>query len=91
MAGRTRSPQVDEAFGVVLRSLRLDRGLSQEQLGNDSTSGRTYISELERGEKGASLKTVFRLAPHLGVSPAELVGLVESEIARRHRRSSGRA
>jgi transcriptional regulator with XRE-family HTH domain len=90
MAGRQSTPHVDEAFGLVLRSLRLARGLSQERLGNDAGSGRTYISELERGVKGASLKTIFRLAPLLGVEPAEIVRQVVVELDRRktRRRSS---
>ncbi len=72
--GRTpKGPDVDLAFGRVLRKLRETRGLSQEQLAHIAESGRTFISELERGEKGASLKTVFRLAPHVGVSPSEIV------------------
>ena len=68
---------VDEAFGLVLAELRLEAGLSQERLGNESGSGRTFISELERARRGASLKTLFRLAPHLGVQPAQIVARVE--------------
>ncbi len=68
---------IDEAFGRVIRTLRTKRGLSQEALGHLSASGRTYISELERGRKGASLKTVFRIANELGVRPSELVRRVE--------------
>ncbi len=71
---------VDEAFGRVLRELRQEAGLSQEALGHEAGSGRTYLSQLERGQRGASLKTVFRLAEVLGVSPAEMVGLVEAEL-----------
>ena len=72
--------RVDEAFGRVLRALRLEQGLSQEQLGHDSGSGRTYVSQLERAEKGASLKTLFRLAGALDVEPSEVVRLTEIEI-----------
>jgi len=74
---------VDDAFGQVLRSLRRRRGLSQEHLGHESGSGRTYISELERGEKGASLKTVFRLAVPLETEPSEIIRLVETELRSR--------
>jgi transcriptional regulator with XRE-family HTH domain len=71
---------VDEAFGRVLRSVRTERGLSQEALGNESGSGRTFISQLERGERGASLKTLFRLAEHLSISPWEMVRLTEEQM-----------
>jgi transcriptional regulator with XRE-family HTH domain len=60
-------PTFEQVVGGVLRSIRTERGLSQERLGNESGSGRTYISQLERGERGPSLKTVFRLSRTLGV------------------------
>jgi transcriptional regulator with XRE-family HTH domain len=83
-------PNVDAAFGRVVRALRLERGLSQEQLGHDSGGGRTFVSELERGEKGASLKTLFRLAPHLGVAPHEVIRRVEDDLLRDQRRRNRR-
>ncbi len=64
-------------FGSVLRELRGRRGVSQERLGHEAGSGRTYISQLERGQRGPSLKMVFRLAEVLGVAPAELTRKVE--------------
>ena len=78
-----RRPTVDEAFGRVLAELRHERGWSQERLGNESGAGRTFVSELERGKRGASIKTLFRLAPHLGVSPSELVHRIEAVMAAR--------
>ena len=75
--GRPERLSVDEAFGRVLRKLPTERGMSQETLGHESDSGRTYISELERGIKGPSLKMVFRLAETLRVAPSDLVRLAE--------------
>jgi len=68
---------VDEAFGRVLRTVRTERGMSQETLGHESESGRTYVSELERGIKGPSLNMVFRLATALGMKAPDLIGRVE--------------
>jgi transcriptional regulator with XRE-family HTH domain len=68
---------VEQAFGRVLWSLRAEQGLSQEALGHATGSGRTYISELERGHKGPSLNMVFRLAATLEISPSEFVQRVE--------------
>lgn len=73
-------PSVDEALGTVVQRLRKQQGLSQEQLGHLINSGRTYISELERGQKGATLKTIFRLAEGLHTKPTELIQLVEAEL-----------
>jgi len=48
------------SFGLVLRQLRQNSGLSQEQLGFESGYHRTYISMLERGKKSPSLQTIFK-------------------------------
>lgn len=70
----------EDAFGVVLRKLRHERELSQEALALDADLQRNYISLLERGANSASLKTIFKLAQSLGISPADLVRMVESEL-----------
>jgi transcriptional regulator with XRE-family HTH domain len=72
-----RRLSVDEAFGRVLREVRAKSGLSQEALALAAGSGRTFVSQLERGARGASLKTLFRLAHELGTSPAEIIARVE--------------
>jgi transcriptional regulator with XRE-family HTH domain len=72
---------IDQAFGRVVRSLRKQVGLSQESLGLASGNGRTFVSQLQRGQRGASLKTVFRLAVVLDVHPAEIVRRVEAELS----------
>ena len=67
-----------EAFGIALRRLRRDRGLSQERLGLESGYHRTYIGLLERGMKSPSLQTIFNLAKTLKIEPSELIREVES-------------
>ncbi|MGC8490664.1 MAG: helix-turn-helix domain-containing protein [Syntrophobacteraceae bacterium] len=68
---------VEEAFGLTLQGLRKARKISQEELGFESGYHRTYISQLERGQKSPSLKTVFHLATALKASPTEIVSGVE--------------
>jgi len=68
------------AFGVVLRALRRERQLSQEDLALESGLQRNYVSLLERGLNSASLKTVFKLAKALDVSATEILRLTESEL-----------
>ena len=58
---------IDQAFGDVLRRLRNEAGLSQEELAHRCDLHRTYISMLERGLKSPSLGVVVRLAEELGV------------------------
>lgn len=66
------------AFGVVLRELRKKKALSQEKLAHEAEMERNYISLLERGKNSASVNIIFKLAPVLGLSVAEFMGMVES-------------
>lgn len=77
---RVRSPE--EAFGRVLAELRKEMKLSQEEFGARSGYHRTYISQLERGEKSPSLRTIFNLAGTLGVSPKRIITAVERTLGR---------
>lgn len=54
-------------FGMAFRQVRRARGLTQEDFAHES--GRTYISELERGVKQPTLQKVDELAGPLGVHP----------------------
>ena len=60
------------AFGARVRSLRLTRGLSQEQLAERAGLHRTYLSSLERGHRNVGLDNILDLAEALGIPPADL-------------------
>jgi transcriptional regulator with XRE-family HTH domain len=68
------------AFGTVLRALRIDKQLTQEQLGLEAGLQRKYISLLELGTKAPSLGTVLRVAKALDIEPGALVSNVASKI-----------
>jgi transcriptional regulator with XRE-family HTH domain len=68
-----KKSSIEELFGNVLKQLRSDKGLSQEELGFESGYHRTYISMLERGKKSPSLKTIFQLAKALEIEPSEIM------------------
>lgn len=59
-------------FGLRLKQLRLQQGLSQEQLGLIAELDRTYISGIERGVRNVSLSNIFRLARALQLNPHAL-------------------
>lgn len=45
---------IKQAFALALKTVRKDRGLTQEDF--SETSSRTYISTLERGKKSITLE-----------------------------------
>lgn len=76
----TDGNNIEKAFGQVVRNLRLERNLSQEKLSELSGLDRSYVSEIERGEKTASIRTIVKLAGGLGVLPSNLIVIMEHEI-----------
>ena len=73
----SENQSVDELFGQILRQLRSEKGLSQEDLAFESGYHRTYISLLERGKKSPSLKTIFQLAKALNIDASEIIGRIQ--------------
>lgn len=69
---------LNQAFGETLRMARRQAKISQEELAARSGLHRTYVSQLERGQKSPSLNVVAGLARSLGVRPHELVRSAES-------------
>jgi len=78
-----QQPTPQEAFGRVLRQLRLTSGMSQEQLGLESGVQRNFISLIETGQNQPTVTTIFRLAKALKVKPSELIAAVEKSSALR--------
>ena len=60
------------AFGRRLKGLRLERGLSQEQLAGLADLDRTYVSSCEAGRRNATIRTIA-VRGRSEVDPAALV------------------
>ena len=75
----------EDAFAKALREIRLERGLSQENLGFESGYHRTYMSMLERGKVNPSLRTILSLATVLDVPAVEIIRRVEANLGQRWR------
>ena len=65
--------RISEAFGRNLRSLRKERGFSQEMLAYASGIDRSYVGKIERGLVNVTLEKIFVLAECLQCSPKDLV------------------
>jgi len=59
--------------GTNLKRIRLEKGLTQEQLSDVSGFSQQYISGLEQGRRNPTVGTLYELAKSLGVSHVELV------------------
>jgi transcriptional regulator with XRE-family HTH domain len=67
------------AFAKVLRKVRKQAGLTQEQLAHGAGVDRTFVSLVERGINQPSIRVLFRFAAALGVSPTELINMTEHQ------------
>ena len=61
-----------KAFGSNLRKVRLEKGLSQEELAGRADSVLSQIGRIERGERAPTIVTVKKLAEALRIHPKEL-------------------
>jgi transcriptional regulator with XRE-family HTH domain len=67
-----RQSGVDPHLARAIRSLREQRGLSQEALAHDASITVASYARIERGESNPTWMTVTRISDALGVSLAEL-------------------
>lgn len=65
MGLQTEHQEALKKLGSRIRSLREEAGLSQEELGFYSNLHRTYISQIELGEKNPTYITLLKLAEAL--------------------------
>lgn len=58
---------IDQSIAHVIKELREKKGLSQEQLSFDADLHRTYISQLERGVKSVTVKSLIKITNALEI------------------------
>ena len=61
------------AFGKRVRKVRKSKGISQERLAEMADIDRSYMGNIERGEKNITLKKVYDICDALKVEIRELV------------------
>lgn len=77
--GRPRDSPALRRLGGRVRALRQERGLSQERLAHEAGLHRTYISQVERGDRNVAVLNLLRLSRALQVDPARLVAGLEAD------------
>ena len=64
-------------IGQVIRSLREQKGWSQEKLALDAGMGTSHVSRIERGERRLPTSRLDALATALGTTPAAVYAELE--------------
>ncbi len=64
--------EIAKIVGQRIRNYRTQLGLSQEKLAEMSGCHPTYIGQLERGEKNATLESIEKISAPLNVSLSKL-------------------
>ncbi len=72
-------PYNRKAFGLLISKLRVEKGLTQEQLSGLAGIARSHLATLECGEKTVKLDTLWRIADALEIRPSELICRMEKE------------
>ena len=60
--------KIKQLFGDGVRKRRLELDLSQEKLAEKASLHRTYIGDVERGERNISLENIERITQALEVT-----------------------
>ena len=61
-----------QKFGKRLKSLRIDRDLTQLELAEILDMSPNFIGMIERGERNTTIENVFKIARALNVKPSNL-------------------
>jgi len=69
-----KGKKILKILGDNVKSTRLKRGLSQDNLAEKAELHRTYIGGIERGERNVSILNIERIAKALNVKIDDLVG-----------------
>lgn len=72
--------QPDQALAALLKQLREDRSITQEQLAFDAGITVSALSRIERGLNSPGWATVTRIVRALGVPLAEVAASVDDRV-----------
>ena len=72
-------PYNSAVTGIIIRRLRLARGMTQDVLSGLANIPRSHLAMIEAGTKNASVDTLWRIAQALGLRLSELMRMVESK------------
>lgn len=65
--------KIEMRFGQRVKELRLKQNISQEELAFRCGLSKNYISDVERGTRNISLKSIEKIADGLAIRIKELI------------------
>ena len=80
---RTRfpiDPQPEVFLGRAVRARRTQLGLSQEKLASTSGLDRSFVGEIDRGQRNVTMPTLLRIALALDTTPGTLIDAAHAEL-----------
>ena len=75
---------LDEALGAELTDLRTRRRWSQQKMADITGYDESYIRQMERGTKSATLRTLSDLASAFSVAVSVLIRRAEARLRKHH-------
>jgi DNA-binding XRE family transcriptional regulator len=76
-AGWMATPAFQIVLGNAVKARRIELGLTQEQLANDTELHQRWISNVETGKRNPSYASLRKLASGLGIRASELLARAE--------------
>ena len=70
---------IAKTVGQRIRNFRTQKGLSQDKLAEYAGVHPTYIGQLERGEKNATLESIERITSALQISLSDLFETIDDK------------
>lgn len=70
-----------QVIGKRIRNYRNQKGWSQEELAEHAGCHATYIGQIERGEKNATIESIAKIAAALGIPLSRLFELIGEDVA----------
>ncbi|MGO5020920.1 helix-turn-helix domain-containing protein [Roseburia faecis] len=69
---------IQKNFGLAIKKLREETGLSQEKFALSIGMDRTYYASVEAGKRNISLQNIYKIAEGFNISVSALFVVVEN-------------
>lgn len=69
--------KIQEKFGLAIKKLRAQKGISQERLALEANIDRTYVSDIEKGNRNVSIEMIEKLSNYFQLPINESFKIIE--------------